>query len=379
MDTYKKQNNMNTFEKFKLKTNPFRITPAINAEELIWAGFPEVKEKLKNRIKRSIQIPNSSLILNWGEYGSGKTHASRYFNKKSILEEISLEIEQSCPFSMNINFPKSKQPVWDIFYQIIDKLDIETLRNNFKALGTESSVVIRNSTDNFYIQNVLSAFFNSEVELNLVKLFLYGRITAGDMKTFPNEGIQRPFSSDNDITEFLAALFSIITYEKKNYSCVILWFDEFEDISILNSVNISNVNNFLKIIIDRTPNNLLIFLNLTQSAMVDVEDLGEYLQEAVKSRIKGRIELSMPTIDDLKLYLKELLNNRIYRDAPADVYFPFDENVVDEVVEDLGAVSLRRFNEAFSVLLESALFDKKESIDREYYESIKDEVIGWKS
>lgn len=369
---------MNTFDRFKLKTNPFRITPAINSEELIWAGFPEVKNKLEKRIKRSIQIPNSSLILNWGEYGSGKTHAARYFNKESVLEDIADEIGQSFPFSLNINFPKSKQPVWDIFYQIVDKLDIEDLRDKLNDAKFNLSDIINISTDNFYIRNVLNAFFNSDVEVKLLKLFLYNRISTGDLKKFPDEGIQRTFSSENDITEFLAAFFSIITYDKEVYSCVILWFDEFEDISILNSVSISSVNNFLKILIDRTPNNLLIFLNLTQSAMIDVEDLGEYLQEAVKSRIKDRIELSMPTKDDLKLYLKELLNNPLYRTEPENSYYPFEENVVDEIVKDFGAVSLRRFNEAFSLLLKSALFDNKNNIDKDYYESIKDEIIGWK-
>ena len=69
------------FEKlFKLKSNPFRMTPAVNSDEIIWAGFPQMKEKFENRIKRSIKMPNSGLILNWGEYGSGKTHAARYFN-----------------------------------------------------------------------------------------------------------------------------------------------------------------------------------------------------------------------------------------------------------------------------------------------------------
>lgn len=52
------------FEKFKLKTNPFRMVPAVNQEELIWAGFSEIREKFEKRIKRSIRIPNSTIVLN---------------------------------------------------------------------------------------------------------------------------------------------------------------------------------------------------------------------------------------------------------------------------------------------------------------------------
>ncbi|MFR2159780.1 MAG: hypothetical protein ACLS6N_08550, partial [Alistipes finegoldii] len=78
-----------SIEQLNLKSNPFRLTPSIDSKEIIWAGFPEIKRKIENRIKRSISIPNSSLILNWGEYGSGKTHASRYFNK-SVDRHINL-------------------------------------------------------------------------------------------------------------------------------------------------------------------------------------------------------------------------------------------------------------------------------------------------
>ena len=368
---------MSTFDKFQLKTNPFRLTPAINSDELIWAGFPEVKEKIENRIKRSIQIPNSSLILNWGEYGSGKTHAARYFNKASVLQELSGSNSQ--PFSLNISFPKSKQPVWDIYTQIIDKLNISELRKQLTGKGVIVSNIVDSITDNVFISNVLKLMFDDTIDVTIFKGFLYKTtFNNADLKKFAEYGVQRLFSTDNDYTEFLAALFSLITYQKKAYSCVILWIDEFEDISILSSINISVVNNFLRTIIDKAPNNLLMLLNLTQSAMMDLADLSEYLQESVKNRIKEKIELNMPNTTDLKTYLKDLLNSPINRDTPTDNYFPFNDDVIDKLIEDLGTVSLRRFNEAFSAILENAAFDNKNSIDVTYYESIKDEIIGWK-
>jgi len=370
---------MSTFDKFQLKTNPFRLTPALSSDELIWAGFPDVKGKIENRIKRSIQIPNSSLILNWGEYGSGKTHAARYFNKISVLKELAGTAP--LPFSLDISFPKSKEPIKEIFTQVIDKLEIPELQKQIEEKGINLSDALL-ATDNIFIRNVLNlmfnkenALFNSESNATAFKGYLYG---TADIKKYAEKGVQRKFSTDNDYTEFLAALFSLLTYQKKAYSCVVLWIDEFEDISILSSVNINVVNNFLRAIIDKAPNNLLIFINLTQSAMMNVEDLGEYLQEAVKSRIKDRIELRMPDNNELKQYLKELLNNPNYRTSERNDFFPFDEEVIDEIIKDLGNVSLRRYNEAFSLLLENAVFDNKDAINIDYYKSIKDEIIGWK-
>lgn len=364
---------MNTFKELSLKTNPFRVTPTTNENELVWAGFPEVKERIEKRIQRSIQIPNTSLILNWGEYGSGKTHAAKYFSKRDVL--LDLAKTDPIPFSLVISFPKSKEPVRDIFNQIIDRIDFSKLRTELKKSHVIDEATIPAVSDNLFINNLIKLLFcKEEVDDSSIKSYLYG-----DAKELIKDGALRKLSSDIDYTEFLGALFSLMTFDKKAYSCVNLWIDEFEDISILNSTNIANTNNFIRTIIDKTPNNLLIYLNLTQSAMMDVQDLGEYLQEAVRSRIRDRIEFNMPDKDGFKLYLNELLNNPIFREGSVENKFdPFSESVIDEVIKDLGTVSLRQYNEAFSLLLENAAFDSKTKIDIDYYKGMKSEIIGWK-
>lgn len=113
--------------------------------------------------------------------------------------------------------------------------------------------------------------------------------------------------------------------------------------------------------------------------MADVGDLSVYLQDAVKSRIKERIELAIPDKEELKRYLLDLLNNPIYREGEPDDYVPFDEEMIDQLIDDIGNTSLRRFNEALSYLLESADLDGESTISKEYYLSIKDEIIGWKN
>lgn len=137
------------------------------------------------------------------------------------------------------------------------------------------------------------------------------------------------------------------------------------------------MNNFIRTILDKVPNNLLIFMNLTQSAMMDVDDLGDYLQEAVKSRIKTKIELQIPNKQNVIDYLKELLNNSIYRLGDSNLgLFPFDDDVVNEVIDDLGvSVSLRKYNEVFSSLLEYALYENQSSITMQFYNKVKNDII----
>lgn len=366
---------MNDFKKLGLLTNPFRVTPATNPEELIWAGFKETKKKIETRIKRSIMIPPSTLVLNWGEYGSGKTHAAKYFNKENVLAEISCE--NSKPISFYISFPKSKEPVKDIYTQIIDKLDINYMRKLIEKEDICSlDERLKTITDNTFIQNVIKLFFDELVPEKILKTYLYGNYKITE--ALVNSGVSRKLLTDNDYIEFLGALFSFMTYQKSICSCIIIWIDEFEDISLQTSLNICNVNNFIRSLLDCTPNNLLLFLNLTQTATMDREDLGEYLQSALKSRIRTQIELCIPDDSALKEYLIELLNNDIYRikEPVKDSFQPFTEELIDTIISEERGASLRRYNEIFSLLLEYALSDQKTVIDNEYYESIKDEIIS---
>ena len=364
---------MKTIKDYNLKLNPFRTTPASDPNEIIWAGFDDVKEKIENRIKRAISIPNSSLVLNWGEYGSGKTHAARFFQKEDILSRLSGE-EKPLPIPFLLDFPQGKEPVKELYTQVIDKLDLKDLRKRFETLNI--TVILQKCTDNVLIQNILKLLFDNQVSETLIKTYLYGN---AQIKDFVNHNVQRKLESDNDYTEFLAALFSFITYEKQIFSCVILWIDEFENIATLNMSNVTKMNNCIRSLMDKAPNNLLIFMNLTQSAMMDIDDLSAYLQESVRSRIKERIELPIPDEAKVKEYLKDLLNDPVYRLTPTEKEFtPFSDEVVNTIIKDLGAsVSLRKYNEIFSFLLENAMYDGKNEINIDYYNKIKNEILSW--
>ncbi|MFL1012600.1 hypothetical protein [Flavisericum labens] len=341
-------------EKFNLKSNPFRLTPATSSEEIVWAGFEEIKNKIEKRIKRSIKLPNSSLVLNWGEYGSGKTHSARYFSKESVLEDISGDLPK--PYPIIVSLPKGKEPVYSLFISIIDKLKIEELRSKIEY--EEISSFIDSYGDNIHIKAVLKAIFDNGIDVSFLRKFLYGNITNTELKELNDYGILRKLNSDNDYTLFLSGLFSCITFDKKAYSLVILWIDEFEDIAVLNSSNIDKANNFLREVMDNTPNNLLLFINLTQSALIGAEDLGEYVYESVKSRIKERNNFDLPSDDDFRIYLKEILS--FYRIDKKNDYHPFSDEVVENLITKTQGFSLRRFNEAFSILLELADLDEAE-------------------
>ena len=252
---------------FKLQSNPFRMTPGISSNELIWAGFPDLKKKFEDRIKRSMRIPSSSLVLNWGEYGSGKTHAAKFFGKTDIINRLATEASSKPAYHIYVTLPKGKSPVEETFTSIIDKLDITQLRASFLPYSSDLKTFIDGVSDNNHIKSVLTAFFDTSIDANDVKKYLYRNMTnaniASKLRSVP---ILRAINIDTDYSKFLSGLFSCLTFNKNVYSCVILWIDEFEDVASMTNVNIDKINSFLRDIIDNTPNNLLIFLNLTQTA-----------------------------------------------------------------------------------------------------------------
>lgn len=363
---------MLTFDRFKLKDNPFRVVPAINSQELIWAGFCDIKIKFETRILKSLQIPNSTIVLNWGDYGSGKTHAARYFCKESVLQDLAKSIGNTKPLSIMVNFPRGKKVVDELYTQILDKIDINYLRSSIPD-GVNICDCIKNSTDSEYIQHVLEEIFlERDRTVEQVKAFLYGTEYP---KALVEVGITRKLTIETDAVDLLSALFNVVT-SAQIYSAIILWIDEFEDIALQNSNGINAANSFIKIMLDKTPNRLLMFINFTLSAIASVESLGDYLQEAVKSRIVERIELRYPKTADVMNYISELLNNPIFRTEEVEnPYTPFSADVVCKIVTDLGSVSLRKYNESFSRLLDIAAFENQEAIDMGYYEAHKTEIV----
>lgn len=358
---------MLTLENLNLKTNPFRTTPSLDKKDLVWAGFQKTKERFEKRIKRSLGIPNSSIVLNWGEYGSGKTHAARFFSQPEVLSNLSQDGIDS--ISLILNFPKGKNVIWDIFCQIVDRLDLDYIHSKLMQTD-EIKTKISQVTDSFFAQSILNCLIEDQFDSTNLKKFLYG-----EKNGITN--VLRPIQTDSDYVDILSAFISLLTNNHLVYRCFCIWIDEFEDIAYQTTANTNSINNFIKVLLDKTPNGLLMFINFTQSAMAQYSDLGAYLQPAVTSRIKDTIELAIPSREEIKDYLKDLLSFAHIK--ASDDLSPFSEDMIDSLLENLNNVSIRRINEALSLALESALFDDKTIIDIEYYNEIKTEILGsWK-
>jgi len=380
------------FSHYKFKENPFRITPPINPEEIVWAGRTKLKQKIDHRIKMGIETSVSRIVLNWGRYGSGKTHAANYYTKTSYVQDR---------FGVNtknikVNLPRtSKDPVQAFLRALLGQLSFDNIVSDFSQLDTIfteqlGDIIAVNSNDHvisefikrFIEKEDKTSLFSNEEEkikqLNALKHYLYGDSTTTTLNAL---GLPLGLEDDEQVVNLISTLFNCITYQKKLYQSVFLWIDEFEDIDTLTRSNQDRLTTFLRQLVDKTPNNLTIFLNFTLKGRGDIEDLSIRLGEALASRAKLFIEFDSPTVSEALDYLKDLINHPLFRteideNAP---FYPVTEAATKYIIEHLGKLSIRKINEVFSLIIELALIASAipKDIEIEFVNTIKDEIIFW--
>jgi len=378
-----------SYKFLKLEKNPFDLVQPLIPKDMVWVGIPKVKKKIEKHIRFSIKTSPSRIVVNFGSYGSGKTHASLYFSKTNRLDEIRTELGSSRVKSIKVTLPRTSNDIVQEFLRsFLGQYSLESIYEDFQNLrevidDDELKKIISTYSNDATIEKLFNKFifdmnretiFDDGVDENMfsaMKNYIFGDSTKATLKL-----LDMPLGLKNDeqIANFLGTIISCITYEKKYYASFIIWLDEFEDIDTVKKNLADRFTTFLRQFIDKTPNNLMIFLNFTQKAFMDIEDLSLYLGEALTSRAKVKIDFENPTLDEAVAYVKEL--SELYRIDGKELPFDSDETL-KYILEHIGNLTTRKINETFSIILEMALIEEKEKIDKEFVDSIQDTIIAW--
>lgn len=368
----------------KLKENPFRTGPSINPKDLIWAGFPELKKKIEERLIFSMKTSPSRIVLNWGRYGSGKTHAANFYTKTDRINVLSEEKSAKTSKNIKINLPRtSKDPVQSFFRSFLGQISLSDIKADFDlvqaALLEEESIeaIIEVNSNDTIISDLFKLIISDEDgdQFQAIEAYLFGDATKG---TLVKLGLPFGLKDDEQIVNFISTYINCITFEKRVFSSFILWLDEFEDIDTLNKQSQDRVTTFLRQLFDKTPNNFLLFLNFTPKTFFNIEDLSIILGEALSTRAKIRINFEAPSVEEAIQYLEELISSQL--DKTKDKYGPFEnEETLKYVLENIGNLSIRKINEVFSLIIELAILMEKDKIDIEFIKSVKDEIPSFES
>lgn len=385
------------YEKYNLKQDPFTTVPYYMDEDLVWAGFRDLKEKLSKRIVFDVRSATSNICLLFGEVGAGKTHTARCFTSRKFLVPI---LKENYEKTINIvtNLPEGKNAPKSFYLNILGKLDFDKIMPELmisfkKKYSGNMAEILRYMLEDVELVNIFMAYFEltkteenqqmssmqtkeaSEIKSELwhayKRLFLLSA-TSKDLKDLK---LARNIESNSDYGRVLAAFF--VMFIEVGCKRIFLWLDEFESIDAYSSKERREFNDFLRLLFDSVPKKFTLFLNFTQGTYTTIEDLTVFMDTALYDRIKTKYMLESLSIEAALEYIQELMNEYRINDSISNnnPYYPFSEEALQYVFENLERCTARAINNALAIILESALFDDKDAIDKKYVEEIIDK---WK-
>lgn len=385
--------------KMCLRDNPFRITP--ERRTIVWAGREKLKQQLQRIVVRAMLVSPTNVVINWGGWGTGKTHAARYFTTASNIDAILTSLKQPVPAPVSIfaRMPKplkSGQALPGLYKQILLDLTFEKIRDAMQSIFFQVHKYHRDQglpegEARRKTGGVLREILESS-ELANVFIKFATPLESGQEKEIWNQmlgikkGFPLPIDTYSGILATVSGIFRILTYHSeicpdRPYSEVLLWIDENENILDLSATDQATVLSFYRDITDTVPSDLTMFLETTMPGgeWTDIEGL---FGDAVIERITDRVEFQEFIDEKLAIdYIVKLMNHSGYRpdnlraDCP-DEFYPFDEKALMTIVKNTDPLSPRRLNENCSRILELACYDDviKTSADRIKAEYVQEKI-----
>ena len=375
------------WQKAFLTDNPFASTPPTLLEEIPWADMATQRERIESRLRSSLATSPYALVLNWGPWGGGKTHAARYFSQRRVLETLAREVGVATPLSLIVNIPRgAKDVVRAIYLDVLGTIGLQQISHSLSKvddkLGDEFPKVTRALVRDEELASALSLLagrkarprqrrmpFDTEeqidaeeqLSLELRRYFLLSATTSEIRELKLGRNIQ----TGSDMIAVLTTIFNLLLYYgggvQPQYSELIMWFDEMEEIISLPGKEQAILTSLIRDLTDYVSANLTVFINFSPRPGGELEDVGRYLGPAVESRVREQIFFGNLDATNTVQYVRDLLNapkfrpEQLKRQCP-DALFPLDDEVLRFLYHELASNVVPRYiNEACSLVFERAL------------------------
>lgn len=368
-----------------LKHNPFADTPPRKPEEAVWAGLPQLRKQFETLFVQALATPATQVVLNWGAWGSGKTHAAMYFGLKERLWPLVQEPRVQDVCVVYIRTPKEPARAdIDLYRDIIEALRFTNLRKLIRDLiaarGQEEALrLLQDSASSEPVGKAIwllglepkkrsgqLALFDeepSEERNQLLESYFFSTCTKRDLKEL---GLSRGIDNAQDRFRVLGTLLQCIIgfappEQVNRHTRLILWIDELEDLIYFQSRQYRPFTQGLRDLTDRLPNYLTLLMNFTL-ATGTYEDATVVLGDALTSRITHQVYFKPLTIEEACEYVVELM--RFYRlEDPSSkglpATYPFAEDALRTLVELLPSLGRtpRDLNKRCSEVVSRALLE----------------------
>lgn len=360
-------------EWFSLKERKsFTIDPKIQPEDSkFYFGREEIRKKLLTQIKRSFIDPGIPKMVVFGPYGSGKTQT--LFHLKYYLQKTPPEWCYQKPRLIHFDLEmSSKSDHKNLHIQILESLGKEAFSEWVESFYSTSPEPEKELQKIFEEHNIIQAVKGTRVggEIGLLSWrWLCGVDLKGNelQKAKVTAGLGELGSG-----EMVNVLVKMGKLAEKNNEKLIFLIDEGEQFkNVRNSDSIESIHNYIRKLAE--PSNSTVGFIIASHSM-NPDDMAELLTRAdVRTRIgeNNFIDIpSLPTINDVESFVKELLNELIDKNIVSNRYS-------EEALQSDG-VELETYpftKEALEQFCEFASQDFSKSLPRNIIRAINDCAI----
>lgn len=286
-----------------LRANPFENIIPVKGSDLTWAGVPNIKAAITEIYRESHQHSSRKIVLNWGPYGGGKTHAAFYFEKNRLSKT---------PDENQIHFyttlPKNgSASIRDFVIHCLEFIGtkaIHTILTDSLALNGQEKLVgaihekVRNET---WARTILT--FASSMSPDLLLRYVNDGIPKAKLVQYR---LIKPLKSNEDFTDFFAAFIVAATLNAPRR--VFLWVDEMEDLVGFPAKDFKAFTQMIRDLTDKVGEKITVFLNFTL-AENEEQTLKFLIGDALWLRINQKVRFEELTVEEGVSYCTDMIKS----------------------------------------------------------------------
>ena len=321
---------MTTPMAFGLKENPFSTLPGDEVKH--WAGMPEVRRAVADVVSsvRPDDIGAREFVLVYGEWGSGKTHALRFFTNR-INNPPNSEPDSRAVYMPEIMLGKSLS-FGSLYRGVIARLGDDAVRRLTRSVqdAVMKCAAAEIGGGGRGDQDPISAVIGEKVPQDDRKLV---RALIDDKEG--GKAIPTGALDDFDAVKTLASIFRVMTTpiggHPAAFQAVYLFLDEMETAFHAKIAEQVQFYNALRNLINEVTERFALVLSVTEPRSVVEAVLTDALQRRLT---RPFIECGALSDEDAKVFVKEHLEHQRPEGClPPQPFHPFSERAIDVVFE----------------------------------------------
>lgn len=345
---------------YNLNRNPFEyVFPSLD-DNLVWAGMPTQKKDIKDIYENAFAGQGKRLVLNWGPYGGGKTHAAYYFGSK--LNNI--DIDKSKCIHIYSRLPREESPVRSFVGNVVEYI---VYNNSFMERFNN---LVKNRDSDFIEQN-LSRILPSNISIvksflhiisrnsnELLIKYLYNTLSSQQLTKL---NVSKPIKTDEDCIALLNIFLYILSLDEDKR--IFLWIDEMENMIFYPAKKAKAFGDMIRDITDTVNKRMVTFFNFSLSDTSE-DSVKALLGEALWRRLSNvKIRFKDLTYAEAMTYCVELVEYAQIDKNNKNT--PFSSKLIEKVVHTIPLSELipREINKRFDTILTYSMTHDIEEIN----------------